>query len=237
MFVECTDENCQYSNCDEFYSEDGNLIGVSTKLPIGSFGLNAIVGRVSLDECHTKKHIFNPLSKPFEPARSKPETCDSPTEPTCKSNHTHSAPIPASALAPAAEPTKSELNCDDSKVASYDIYSKIHHLAENPSIKCQLPAKTDSDTKLNEFPYICILCSERYHTVDELQHHLRDKVEHPYNCTICKSGYKHRYLLQRHLNIHRILKSFKCRGCNKGFRSFRLLKRHYNDCRFKLYIF
>lgn len=97
-----------------------------------------------------------------------------------------------------------------------------------------------STTTIEQFKsgqFVCILCPEKYDTLDELKQHLKSKVEQPHECVICGVSFKHNYLLYRHMKQHRSLRSFRCRCCHKKFRSLNLLGKHFEFCRYKLYIF
>lgn len=85
--------------------------------------------------------------------------------------------------------------------------------------------------------FLCILCSKKFTTFDKLVQHIKNKVQQPHACHICGVSYKHDYLLQRHLENRRSLKSFKCHACYKKFRSINQLRKHFTLCRYKLYLF
>ncbi|XP_055303947.1 zinc finger protein 333-like [Sitodiplosis mosellana] len=97
--------------------------------------------------------------------------------------------------------------------------------------------KTTSIDQIKSEQFVCILCPEKYDTLDELKQHLKNKVQQPHTCVICGVSFTHNYLLHRHMKQHRSLKVFRCRCCNKKFRSLNQLGKHFDFCRYKLYMF
>lgn len=100
------------------------------------------------------------------------------------------------------------------------------------------PTETNSSIFEEETKqFVCILCPEKFTTLDDLNEHIKNKIQNPYRCNICGKSYDDHFLFQRHLRSHRRLKTFKCRGCSKKFRSLHQLNKHFDLCRYKLYIF
>lgn len=90
----------------------------------------------------------------------------------------------------------------------------------------------------NESPpkFVCILCPEKYTTLDDLEVHYANHVYQRHVCIVCGSTFAYNYLLQRHLKTHRTVKSVRCRGCAKKFRSFNQLRKHFDFCHYKLHM-
>lgn len=99
--------------------------------------------------------------------------------------------------------------------------------------------ETTSSEKSRTLPkkFVCILCPEKFSTLDELNQHIQNKVQQPCICIICGMSYAYHYQLQRHFSGHRSSKIFSCRCCHKKFRSLNQIRKHFDFCRFKLYLY
>lgn len=133
------------------------------------------------------------------------------------------------AFNPLSKPFHPMKKCSSSSESSCD--SSISEKSETTTDLTVEPSKIPSKD------FVCILCPEKFATLDELKSHIKNKVQLPFACVICSASYEHNYLLQRHLKNHRGLKAFNCRGCHKKFRSLNQLRKHFEFCRYKLYIF
>lgn len=109
---------------------------------------------------------------------------------------------------------------------------------EVTSTRLQAPKPTTIEP-LKKLPkaFVCILCPEKYATLNELKNHIRNKVQKPHTCFVCARAFEHDFLMRRHLKNHLNLKSFKCRGCSKKFRTLNQLNKHFECCRYKLYLY
>lgn len=177
--------------------------------------------RLHDENVSTKKHTFNPLSKPFEPTRS---TSDYFSQSESSSNDSTSPPSPASPIS---------LDSSDEPLPSGD-NGNLKHVFQQFFDKHSLraPVKKDQQKKFN-----CILCSAEFYTFEQLQKHISDKIQKPYECIICGETFSHLAAMRRHRSSHRNMRMFSCRGCYKKFRSFPQLNNHFDSCRFKLYIY
>lgn len=153
-----------------------------------------------------RKYAFNPLSEPFQPMR-----------------FTHSNTGLPDSFSSISSPQSSSSLTSSSECSVYS--------------PAESACSADSDeTNISPLKFVCILCPERYATLGELTAHINNKVHQPHTCPVCGSTYAHDYLLQRHLKLHRTLKSVRCRGCNKKFRSLNQLRKHFDVCQYKLHM-
>lgn len=129
----------------------------------------------------------------------------------------------------------SNASSSPSLTADSSEYSSIASSTTTTPTLTPEPTKPIERKKTEKF--ICILCPEKYDTLDELQEHLKNKVQQPHTCVICGVTFEHNYLLHRHVKQHRHMKSFQCRCCHKKFRSLNQLGKHFDFCRYKLYMF
>lgn len=133
-------------------------------------------------------------------------------------------------------PKKYEFNPLSEPFHPMKTYSTESEYDSINSIETPIPQMIEPIKKPSK-DFVCILCPEKFNTLDELKTHIKNKVQLPFACVICGKSYKHDYSLYRHLKNHRGLKSFNCRGCHKKFRSLNQLRKHFEFCRYKLYIF
>lgn len=209
-----------------------------------------------------KKYTFNPLSKPFEPARTSCSTSDYCSQSDSTSSKSQS-PLPVQSESDASDcPSSSSSSSSQSLSTSSPSPKKTPlatttHLSATGNLKqvfqsffdahsMQSTVTKDTTTtattqsklrKPTKTKFVCVLCSEQFRTVDELRKHILDKILKSYECIICGETYTHKYLMQRHRASHRSMPQFPCRGCSKKFRSFVQLDKHFDTCRFKLYIY
>lgn len=174
----------------------------------------------------TKKHTFNPLSKPFEPSRPSArsaQTSDYFSQTESSSDSSNSSTEPASP----ASPISMEL---------YDQFSagNLKHVFQQYFDKHSLRAPLQ---KGQQKRFGCVLCSAEFYSLEQLQKHIVDKIQRPYECIICGESFSHIAAMRRHRSSHRNMGTFSCRGCYKKFRNFPQLNNHFDSCRFKLYIY
>lgn len=189
----------------------------------------------TIDGPPAKKHTFNPLSKPFEPARKSLITSDycSATE----SSSSSQSPEPLSDCCAPIEPCVGGAHADaeqsdDAKSADAPEFANenLKHVFQR-FFDAHSTQATHTDRR-----FLCILCSAHFRTVHALRKHLLDKVDKAHECIVCGRAYANKFVMQRHRSSHRNQKSFSCRGCYKRCRNVAQLDKHFDACRFKLYI-
>lgn len=136
------------------------------------------------------------------------------------------------AFNPLSKPFHPMKTCSSSSESSCD-----SSMTEKSETSTELPEEpTKIPSKIPSKDFVCILCPEKFATLDELQYHIRNKAQSPFECVTCGVTCESNYLLQRHLINHRRIIAFTCRGCHKKFRSLNRMRKHFDICRFKLHI-
>lgn len=191
-----------------------------------------------------KTYTFNPLSKPFEPARKVSITSDYCSQ-TDSSSSTSESPVPLSDCSSSiscaqhpeatdnAQPTTTTTTTDDAQPTSAEYANEnLKHVFQRFFDTHSVHA-----TKSTGKHFVCILCSAQFRNADDLQKHILDKVNKSHDCIVCGASFAHKFLMQRHRSSHRHMKTFECRGCCKKFRNLMQLTKHFDVCHFKLYIY
>lgn len=175
----------------------------------------------------------SPFAQHIQLADAAAESCGERT--SMKSSHKTVVSAKKYTFNPLSEPFHPMRNIYSDTSSPSSVTSDSSECSSNASTTST--SESTKTTLIETKKFVCILCPEKYNTLDELKHHLESKVQQPYSCVICGISFAHNYLLQRHTKQHRSLKSFRCRCCNKKFRSLNLLGKHFEFCRYKLYMF
>lgn len=190
-------------------------VTVTPKLPIEE-GTESSEFHIQSDETiEIEKIQLNPLSKPFEP-KGKMDS-DTITPP----------------LSSDSEVSSINSNVSDELEKSYSTSSDSNEVKNKVKYE-------DYECFLNdeEEEYVCLICYETFHSLEDLQKHFSNKVHLPHTCDFCGVAFEHKFSLDRHQKMHpSTKKSIKCRGCSKKFRSLNQLAKHFENCRFNSYMF
>ncbi|XP_038071910.1 zinc finger protein 729-like [Patiria miniata] len=83
-------------------------------------------------------------------------------------------------------------------------------------------------THVDERPYECNLCKEKFKYLTSLGNHKLQvhNIERPYSCHLCSRSFKMPSHLKDHRVVHTGEKRYKCLECNKAFTAYNSLRLH-----------